>query len=159
MRLSNRCFKQKCVFLRGKLLEKFVIDTNVLLVSISTKSKLHWIFQALLNGVFTLCVTTDIIEEYAEIVGKHMGKPAMESLVRTLEGLPNVELITRYYKFHLLQDPDDNKFVDCAIISNAQCIVSHDTDFASLQAIDFPKVRVMNTTQFKEFLQTKSLLK
>ena len=50
-----------------------VLDTNVLLVCISERSRLHWIFQALLNAEFTLCVTTDMLAEYAEIIAREMG--------------------------------------------------------------------------------------
>ena len=45
---------------------KVVLDTNVLLVSISQRSRLHWIFDALLKGRYSLCVTTDILLEYEE---------------------------------------------------------------------------------------------
>ena len=53
---------------------KVVLDTNVLLVSISRKSPFNWIFQKLIDGAFKLCVTTDILLEYEEIIAQHMGK-------------------------------------------------------------------------------------
>jgi putative PIN family toxin of toxin-antitoxin system len=133
-------------------LKKVVLDTNVLLVSISTKSKLHWIFKNLLEGNYILCLTTDILAEYAEIIEQQMGILASESALGVLENLPNVEFITNYYKFNLLKDPDDNKFVDCAISSNADFIVTHDTDFNILKKIEFPKVNIVNTSEFKAVL-------
>lgn len=39
---------------------KVVIDTNVLLVSISERSKHHWLYQALLDQKFNACVTNDL---------------------------------------------------------------------------------------------------
>ena len=63
--------------------------------------------------------------------------------------------IKTYYKFGLLNDEDDNKFVDCAIASNADFIVSHDRDFNVLQQIDFPKVLVINSDQFETVLTEK----
>jgi len=131
---------------------KVVLDTNILLVAISSKSPLHWVFQSLLKGKYTLCVTTDILSEYAEIIERHMGPLASESVLGVLENLPHVEFVTTYYKFGLLQDEDDNKFVDCAIACNASCIVSHDRDFKVLKRIDFPKVLVVNTEEFKQML-------
>ncbi len=130
-------------------MKRIVLDTNVFLVSISSKSKLHWIFENLINGKFILCISTDILLKYAEIIENRMGIIASESAMGVLQNLPNVEFITNYYKFNLLTDPDDNKFVDCAIASNAQFIVSHDKDFNVLKKIDFPKVTVINTTDFK----------
>lgn len=82
-------------------MKKIVLDTNVLLVSISSKSKLHWIFQNLLEGNYILCVTIEILAEYAEIIELHMGVLASENALGVLENLPNVEFITNYDKFNL----------------------------------------------------------
>lgn len=131
---------------------KIVLDTNVLLVCISERSRLHWLFEALQNEQFTLCVTTEILAEYAEIIEREMGAIASESVLGLLENLPNIERIITYYKFGLLTDEDDNKFVDCAIASNADFIVSHDRDFNILRQIDFPKVLVINSDQFQTAL-------
>jgi putative PIN family toxin of toxin-antitoxin system len=133
-------------------LKKVVLDTNVLLVSISTKSKLHWIFKNLLEEKYILCLTTDILAEYAEIIEQQMGSLASESALGVLENLPNVDFITNYYKFNLLKDPDDNKFVDCAISSNADFIVTHDAHFNLLKKIKFPKVNILDTSEFKAIL-------
>ncbi len=133
-------------------MKKIVLDTNVLLVSISDRSKHHWIFKSLLGGDYTLCVTTDILTEYAEIIEQHMGHWASENTLATLENLPNIELVTSYYRFGLLKDQDDNKFVDCAIACNTNFIVSHDNDFNILKQIDFPKVIVINTDSFQQLL-------
>lgn len=133
-------------------MKKIVLDTNVLLVSISDRSSLHWIFQKLLAEEYILCVTTDILAEYAEIIERHMGSGASEDALGLIENLGNVEFITTYYKFRLLKDEDDDKFVDCAIASNASFIVSHDSDFKILEKIDFPKVKVIDTLIFKEEL-------
>jgi uncharacterized protein len=126
-----------------------VLDTNVLLVSVSSKSPFHWILLSLIEGKYTLCVTTDILAEYAEIIEHHMGSIASDNALGLIEKLPNVKLVTTYYKFHLLKDEDDNKFVDCAIAGNAAFIVSHDKDFKVLSSVKFPSVRVINVQQFR----------
>ena len=133
-------------------MRKIVLDTNILLVSVSRKSSLYWIFSELQYGTYTLCVTTDILTEYAEILERHMGRKVSEDVLSTIENLPNVEFITTYYKFRLLKDEDDDKFVDCAIAANASFIVSHDSDFRILSSIDFPKVEVIDTQTFKQIL-------
>jgi putative PIN family toxin of toxin-antitoxin system len=128
--------------------KKAVLDTNVLLVSVSDKSRLHWVFQKLIIGDYTLCVSNEILNEYAEILDRHMGSIVSESVLGVIENLENVEFITSYFQFHLLADEDDDKFVDCAIAANADFIVSHDKDFKVLQNIDFPKVSVIDTEEF-----------
>ncbi len=134
-------------------MKKVVLDTNVLVVSISSKSRLHWIFKKLIEKEYSLCVTTDILSEYAEILERLMGKETSASVMGVLENLSNVEYITTYYRFRLLKDEDDDKFVDCAIAANASYIVSHDKDFRRLEEISFPIVKVIDTLAFKnEFL-------
>jgi putative PIN family toxin of toxin-antitoxin system len=134
-------------------MEKVVLDTNVFLVCISERSRLHWIFKKLKGGEYILCVTTEILAEYAEIIGQHMGENTSKNALGVLENLPNVEFITTYFKFQLLRDEDDNKFVDCAVAANASFIVSHDRDFKILDKIDFPKVRVIDTKEFQKIIE------
>lgn len=74
-------------------MKKIVLDTNVLLVSISERSKLHWIFKNLISKKFSLCVTTDILSEYAEIIERHMGSDASQSVLGVINNLSNIEYI------------------------------------------------------------------
>ena len=134
-------------------MQKVVLDTNVLLVSISEKSKLHWIFKSLVDKRYELCVTTDILNEYAEIIEQKMGRDVGESVLGMIENLSNTTFITNYYRFQLLNDEDDDKFVDCAIAANADFIVSHDKDFNVLKSINFPSVKVIDTGVFWEILK------
>ncbi|MCB9281230.1 MAG: putative toxin-antitoxin system toxin component, PIN family [Lewinellaceae bacterium] len=133
---------------------RIVLDTNVLLVSISSKSRLHWIFRKLVAGEFFLCVTTEILSEYAEIIERYMGEEASVATMGVLENLPNLVLITTYFRFNLLNDEDDNKFSDCAVAANADFIVSHDKDFKILNSVSFPKIQVIDTITFESFLMT-----
>lgn len=130
-------------------MKKVVIDTNVFLVSISSKSKYHWLFEAILNENFFLCVTTEILDEYAEIIEQKMGYEAGETAMALIESLPNVIFTNSFFRFNLLKDPDDNKFVDCAIAANADFLLTHDSDFNILKSIEFPKVKVIDTNQFR----------
>lgn len=136
-------------------MKKVVLDTNVLLVSISERSKLHWIFKKLIDKEYTLCITTDILSEYSEIIERHMGADISESVMGVFDNLRNIEFVTKYFQFRLLKDEDDDKFVDCAIAANADYIVSHDKEFNVLKTISFPKVKVINTEAFKKDLERK----
>ena len=136
---------------------RIVLDTNVLLVSFSSKSAFRWVFDAFLNEEITLCVTTDILAEYEEIIGKHMGPKIANTVLQIIENAPNIELITRFFKWNLItDDPDDNKFVDCAIAANAKYLVSNDKHFRALKNIDFPKVILLTVEEFKGKLSKTS---
>ena len=132
---------------------RVVLDTNILLVSISSKSPYHWIFLNLINGNYELAVTTDVLLKYSEIIERHMGTKVSESVLGVLENLSNIILITSWFRFDLIKkDRDDNKFVDCAIASNADYIISEDTDFDVLKKIEFPRVKVLKINDFKILL-------
>lgn len=132
---------------------KVVIDTNILLVSISRRSSFHWIFESLLEGKYTLCITTEILSEYAEVIERNMGPMASEAVLKAILELPNVEKVEIYFRWLLLKDFDDNKFSDCAIAAGATYLVTHDKGFAALHKIDFPLVHVISADEFKQLLQ------
>jgi predicted nucleic acid-binding protein len=75
-------------------------------------------------------------------------------MINVILDAPNSMQTTVYYNWNLITaDPDDNKFVDCAISANAKYIVSNDKHFKILEEIDFPKVNVSTIDDFKEILQ------
>jgi len=75
-----------------------VLDTNVLLVAISGKSKFRPIFDSFLNEEFEMCVTADILLEYEEVIKRHMGRNIAKYVLQLIENAPNVVWITKYYK-------------------------------------------------------------
>jgi rRNA-processing protein FCF1 len=56
-----------------------ILDTNLLLVSISSKSESHAIFIELLQGNYSAAVSTDILLEYEEKIEEHMGAEVSSS--------------------------------------------------------------------------------
>jgi predicted nucleic acid-binding protein len=61
--------------------------------------------------------------------------------------------MTPFFKWNLIvNDKDDNKFVDCYLISNGNVLVSNDKHFECLKEIDFPKVNVIRIDDFRDIL-------
>lgn len=57
------------------------------------------------------------------------------------------------FYFNLIKvDPDDNKFVDCAIAGNAKFIVTEDRHYDILQQIDIPKVNIIKLDEMMQNL-------
>lgn len=68
--------------------------------------------------------------------------------------LRNVEKIEVSYKWNLItDDPDDNKFVDCAIAGRVKYVVTNDRHFAILKDIPFPKVEIISIKDFLEEIE------
>lgn len=89
--------------------------------------------------------------EYEEIIALKFGKEVAKDIIRLLLMLENVTLVTPYFKWDLIpNDQDDNKFVDCCLISNSDALVTHDRYFDSLKTLEFPKVNVITIETFKK---------
>jgi putative PIN family toxin of toxin-antitoxin system len=133
---------------------RIVLDTNILLTCFSSRSKNHWIWIALTQERFTLCFTHDILLEYEEIITRHAGIELARAVTDALLDLPNIELITLYYRWNTIStDPDDNKFVDCAVAAQARFLVSEDRHFRVLRDLAFPKVEVIDVAAFRLALE------
>ena len=131
-----------------------VLDTNCLLACIFKTSEFHSVWTAFLNEEFGLCVSNEIMTEYEEVLARKTSPTFAEMIVQIILNSENVVFVNPSYRFGLIVvDPDDNKFVDCAIIANAEYIVSQDTHFNVLKTIDFPKVNVIRIEEFAEELK------
>lgn len=132
---------------------KVVIDTNVLLMSIPRISKYRQIFDALLSAKYELAISESILQEYIEIIGKKTTGQIAQNLAELFSQLNNVTQTEVYFHWDLITaDPDDNKFVDCAVSANVQFIVTNDNHFNLLRQIDFPPVAVISADEFLEKL-------
>lgn len=123
---------------------RLVLDTNSLLQCISRRSRYHDLWLSLLDGRNTLCVTTEILEEYAEILERKTSPRFAELALNVIMNNPYTLFVTPYYHFRLIvADPDDDKFVDCAVAGNAKYIVTEDSHYDVLTDLDFPKVDII----------------
>lgn len=131
-----------------------VLDTNVLLVSISEYSKYHWLYRCVTEKKIHLHITNEILAEYEEIIGAKLSPETAIGVIRALMELDNVHPTIIYFKFNLIvHDPDDNKFVDCAFSSNCDYLVTNDKHFDLLKTIDFPQLNIINLEKFREIME------
>ena len=137
--------------------KKVVLDTNCLLASISRLSNAYPVWKGFQEGRYKLCVTNEILEEYEEVIARKASPEVAENVIRMIADSKHVEFIDTYFQWHLITtDPDDNKFVDCAIVANATFIVSNDRHFNSLKECDFPKIDVKRIEEFSKMLPSTS---
>ena len=128
---------------------KVVLDTNCLVQIISAHSPYRPAWQAFREGRYTLCVSNDILSEYSEILERVANAAVSHNIVNAIARSPYTEMFDPHFRFGLIeQDPDDNKFVDCAIVAGADYIVSEDAHFRVLESIPFPSVNVKRLEEF-----------
>lgn len=130
-------------------MRRIVLDTNCLLQTLPTNSPYHKIWTGVLCGDIVLCVNTEILIEYEEILAQKTTREIARNVVEAIARLHTTHFQETYIHFGLIeQDVDDNKFVDCAIASDAEYIVTNDSHFKVLKEIDWPKVAIMTIQEF-----------
>lgn len=94
---------------------RIVIDTDVLISAVFWGGFPREILSAVLGQKITACATTEIINEYEEIVQEmidrkqgHINRIIISPLIKAMEIIEPVAHVEIY------RDPDDNKFLECA---------------------------------------------
>lgn len=130
---------------------RIVLDTNCLLVIVAKTSPYRWIYDKILLGEIEIVLTTEILSEYAEILERFYSPKFSEYILKALLNLPNTIRVNPISFNWLLiyEDPDDNKFVDAYISSNADLILTNDRHFEILQKIKFPPVNCLKIQEFQ----------
>lgn len=130
-------------------MRRIVLDTNCLLQALPSASPYHKIWLDVLAHKISLCVNTEILNEYEEMLAEKTTKEIARSVVEAIARLSTTVYQEVYIHFGLItQDTDDNKFVDCAVAADAEYIVSNDKHFKVLENIDWPKVTVLKIHEF-----------
>ena len=133
---------------------RIVLDTNILVRAVSGRSTNSFVFDKLFNQKYTLCVSTEILLEYEEILSRIYDKETAELVISSLLLLPNVVRTEVYFNMRLIiADADDDKFANCAFASNAHFIVTEDKHFKVLKKTPFPQIEAISYEKFKVFFE------
>lgn len=126
-----------------------VLDTNCLLAVLPSISPYHKVWTDIIRGAVCLCVSNDVIEEYEEILSIKTTPEIAKVVIEAILEAPRIKNVKPSFFYNLITaDPDDNKFVDCAICGNAELIVTNDAHFDILKTIEFPKIDIIKLQEF-----------
>jgi putative PIN family toxin of toxin-antitoxin system len=132
-----------------------VVDTNGLLRSVPKNGSYRWLYDAFEAGEFTWVVSNEIMLEYAEMTAYYFSPTAAELVTSLLLAAPNHLRQEPYFRFEQVKDdPDDNKFIDCAIAAGADWLVSDDHHILNLlrEKNRFPPVPICSFDEFRKIL-------
>ena len=107
---------------------KIILDTNVFVSGVFFKGPPYQILKAWQDGQFQLVLSPEILDEYRRVgevlAEEHTGinlNPMLDFVVRNAEVYATSQLPEP-----VCEDPDDDKFIACALISESKLIVSGD---------------------------------
>ncbi|MBX2930701.1 MAG: putative toxin-antitoxin system toxin component, PIN family [Chitinophagaceae bacterium] len=134
---------------------KAILDTNILLIVLPTRSPYHKIIQAFNNNrVYQLVITTPIFLEYEEMLSKKANSAIANIVLAAFFESPNVIVADTYYRWKLItSDMDDNKFTDAYLNGEADYLVTNDTHFNIVKTIKFPNINIVSADEFLEILK------
>ena len=126
---------------------KIVIDTNVVISGVFFGGKSRMILEAASEGKLCACASAEIICEYYEIIDEmisrgqgHFNRNVLLPLISSMEIVIPVSTV------NLSRDPDDNKFIECALDSGALYIVSGDKDLLDIQ--EYNGIEIITASDF-----------
>ena len=129
---------------------KAVIDTNVFVSSFFGGNP-RQIINLWRDGFLTLCLSSAIVDEYVEVLTR-LGlkdKKELKELLTLFSTGYNILFTTKTPKLNVVQnDPDDNKFIECAVALNAEVVISGDQHLLSLN--EFNGIKILNPKDFLE---------
>jgi putative PIN family toxin of toxin-antitoxin system len=132
---------------------RIVLDTNVLISGIYFSGPPGRILAAWRSGKLQLAVSIEILEEYlnvAERLASRYSGVEYEGILGLI--IQNAQLVQGAdLPEPVSEDPDDDKFLACALASNTRIIVSGDSDL--LKVSGYADIRVLTPKGFiSEFL-------
>jgi len=127
---------------------KIVLDTNVFISGIFFGGPPSQILQSWRKSQIKIVLTEQILEEYQR-VGEELSAQYPSINIE-----PIIELFTIFGEFvetkgiteTICEDPDDNKFIECALASQSKLIVSGDKHLLTLSG--YKEIEVLKPRQF-----------
>ena len=128
---------------------RIVADTNVVISGTFFKGNPRRVVEAIIKSEVDAYATPDIIDEYLSVVDRiaKRGEGIFDSsgFLRFIADLNLIEALT---EVSVCRDPDDNKFIACAIDADALFIVSGDNDLLDLK--DYEGIKIITAADFVE---------
>lgn len=115
---------------------RVVLDTNILVSGIFWGGIPNKILESWVSEKFELLLSEDILKEYERVLFK-ISKGKKDQLVNhwLLFIAENSLIVNVKKRFKLSIDPDDDKFIECAVAGNAKYIVSGDSHLLDLKNV------------------------
>lgn len=126
---------------------RIVVDTNVVISGMFFGGNPRKIIESIVDGDIAAFATTEIIDEYMEII---------ESMIERKQGGFNqrvfsplfsaLNIINSETKIEISRDPDDDKFIECAVDAKALYIVSGDKDLLDIS--EYKDIQIITAKEF-----------
>jgi putative PIN family toxin of toxin-antitoxin system len=133
---------------------RVVLDTNILISTILFGGKPRQILENAIRGEIRLCISEPILEELKGVLqrSKFDYSPEMIQVILTeLTGVADFVNPSETINV-VLEDPEDNRILECAVEAEASYIITG--DFHLLKLRKYRNIKVVNAVAFLEKLSS-----
>ena len=133
---------------------KVVIDTNIFVSSFFGGNP-RKVIDFWKKGKIILCLSKDILEEYIDVLQRVGLKDEneIEELLSLFSKGFNILFTTKTPKIRAVKDdPDDDKFIECAVALKAEVIITGDRAIKALG--EYMGIKILNPQQFLKTFKT-----
>ena len=127
---------------------KILIDTNILISALFFGKFPKEFLNEVLEGNFEICINDKIFSEYEKTIAKKISKKKVLNEILYEKFLAEVRYFESISDLKICRDPDDDKFINCAIDAKAIYIVSGDNDLLTIK--NFAGVEIVTAREFYE---------
>ena len=135
---------------------RVVIDTNIF-VSSFFGGKPRKIIDLWKEGKITLCLSKDILNEYIEVLHRIglQDEVELEELLSLFAKSFNILFTTKTPRIKVVKDdPDDDKFIECAVALKAEVIITGDK---AIEVIgEYMNIKILTPQQFLKIYKFNS---
>jgi len=129
---------------------KVVIDTNIFVSSFFGGNP-RKIIDLWKNDKITLCLSNAILDEYIDVLRRIGIKDEYElgELLALFSKGFNILFTTKTPKIKIIKDdPDDDKFIECAVALKADAIITGDGEVLAIR--EYMAIKILTPQQFLE---------
>ena len=131
---------------------RIVVDTNVIASALFFGGKPYRLLHYIMDGRVDVVASKEIVDEYEEIVFRLKQKyPAFGTKIPLQDLLAKFKIIQGRSDIHVCRDPDDDKFISCAVDGKCLYIVSGDCDLLSIGS--YAGIEILTVADFLNRLE------
>jgi len=129
---------------------RVVIDTNIFVSSFFGGNP-RKIIDLWKNEKITLCLSNAIFDEYIDVLHRigMKDEDELEELLSLFSRGFSILFTTKTPKIKIIKDdPDDDKFIECAVALKANAIITGDREILAIK--EFMGIKILTPRQFLE---------
>jgi uncharacterized protein len=132
-------------------MQKIILDTNILVSAlISRSAPAQILYECVLEEIVTVCLSNNILDEYKEILVRDKFTKLAGFREKAAIVLSRIRKIGYMYEpiinVDVLRDADDNKFLELALASSADFLITGNTQ--DFMILSFGSTRIITPREY-----------